>query len=1388
MLALLANLLLERFIPHGHCYLWKPGLVGLHLVSDSLIALAYYSIPLTLIHFVRRRHDLPFSWIFQLFGAFIIACGTTHIMEVWTLWHPHYWLSGLIKAVTAAVSVTTAVLLVPLIPKALALPSPAQLEAANRHLETEIREHAATTSQLEQALQRLTFHVENSPLAVIELNHEFRVQRWSKQAEKLFGWQAEEVLNHRLEEGQFVFEEDLPSVQQDMSHLLDGSLPHIVGKNRNYTKDGSVIYCQWYNSALWDSSGELVSILSLALDVTERTRAEQALKESEARYRTLVETSPDAISVCELNGKLLFCNRQVALLHGYESETEILGRFACELIAPENRSIADLCLEKVLQHGSMRDVEYTMLRKDGSRFPAEVSASLIRDAQGQPQAIIGLVRDITDRKSAQDALKKGKEDLEVQVEERTAQLRLVNDHLLVEIQERALAEDALRKSEARLNQALCAAQMGAWDWDMMSDRMTWSEGTETLFGLMPGALEGSYDACLEYLHPDDRPAVIQALRRTIETGTNYDVEARLIDTNGATRWIASKGALIRNSNGTAVRMTGTLMDITKRKQIELALERERQQLRQIIASAPIAMAMFDTQMRYLAYSQTWITEQGLEEQSIIGCSHYDIFPDIPERWQAEHQRALQGEVISVSEDVWERSDGTKIYLRWAIHPWYHPDGEVGGIVIATDRINELVEAREAALEAARLKSQFLANMSHEIRTPMNGVLGMAGLLLQTPLTPQQLEYASTICSSAEHLLTVINDILDFSKLEAGEMQLENIDFELDSCIDSVVDVLAAQAHEKGLELAMWISSDVPRLLKGDPNRLRQILLNLVGNAVKFTNVGQVLVKVSVSRGLAKEEDAGETPLPITPYPFPSYLRFEVTDTGIGISDQDQEKLFQSFSQVDASTTRQYGGTGLGLVICKQLVELMEGEIGIESVLNQGSKFWFTASFDHPTVVEAMACPLVLHQLKLLVVSAQTTTRQALCAAIRRSIRLNESTSPAGLLTDSWEMQVDEAVDTLTTLNALRSSVAQGNPYDVAILDLQLPKPQGAILVPMIRSDPTLAQTKLIVMTTSDRLDTLQELEGMDISGYLIKPVRASRLLDCLVSALAPQEQENQGRVSCEQEQATAENSKPAQSSLKILLVEDHEVNQMVTLNQLAMLGFEADCVGNGEEAIAQLAQQNYDLVLMDCQMPILDGYDTTQEIRRREGSERHTTIIALTAHALHHDRQKCIDVGMDDYLSKPIAQEALGAMIERWTKHTVKPTLADTNSEITHNPQRSTLSLEEIPLDLERLKTISRGKVRFQQQLVQAFINNAQPGLEQIRLAIPVNNFEIIVQQAHRLKGASANVGVRLMPEVAAQLEQQARDENLTGATEKLEALESQLERVKVFVENGWID
>ncbi len=1295
MLALFPLFFTSAFIPHGHCYLWKPELVLLHLVSDSLIALAYYSIPLTLVYFVRKRRDIPFDWIFLLFGAFIIACGTTHILAVWTLWHPNYWISGFIKAITACVSVYTAVELVTLIPQALTLPSPAQLEEANHQLEKALSERTIAEAELQKALQRLSFHVENSPLAVIEWDNQSRVQRWSPQAENLFGWKAEEVLGRHIDELQLVFAEDIESVNTIITHLLNGSTPRYVSSNRNYTKDRSVIYCEWYNSALRDETGNLVSILSLALD-------------------------------------------------------------------------------------------------------------------------------ITTRKLAEDALKQAKEELEVRVEERTGQLQQVNDHLVVEIQERWLAEKALRQSETRLNLALSAAQMVAWDWDLQQGRLNWSDGVETLFGLTPGTFGGTYEAFLNYLHPEDRPEVAQALNYAIEAGTDYEVESRICCPDGTIRWIASKGAVLRNPTGQAVGLTGTVMDITKRKQVELALERERQQLRQIITCAPVAMAMFDTEMRYLAYSQKWLTVQGLEEQSILNRSHYEVFLDLPEHWKQIHQRALAGEIIANPEDIWERADGSIVYLRWAIHPWYTAEGQIGGIVIATDRINELVEAREAALEAAQFKSQFLANMSHEIRTPMNGVLGMAELLLQTPLTPQQLDYGRTIRSSAEHLLMVINDILDFSKLEAGEMHVEKLDFDLDSCLESVVDVLARQAEQKGLELAILVESNVPRQLQGDAGRLRQILLNLVSNAIKFTDVGEVVVKATLELEGSEELEGSDHSSKVQPANLPTYnlqpatqiqpangvrIRFEVTDTGIGIAAEDQQKLFRSFSQLDASSTRQYGGTGLGLVICKQLVELMEGEIGVESALGQGSTFWFTTSFGKQTAPTKKAISPVLSKLKLLVVDAHATTRQA----VRH-------------LAEAWGMQVDEAADSTTALRVLRSSAECGQPYDVALLDLQLLHKQGTILVPMIRSDPTLSQTKLILLTTMQQREQAESLKSMDVSGYLLKPIRASRLLDSLTCAftykisssyaatddasgmaeptltfhaerghsllmehgstlVAPELTDRwetaDGRIN------QASGDRILRRNLKILLVEDHPVNQTVILNQLQMLGYEAECVGNGKEAIAQLQEKNYDIVLMDCQMPILDGYETTKELRRREGSQRHTVVIALTAHAMPTDRNKCLAAGMDDYLTKPIEQEALGLMIERWAKPNATTNVMNTTSKVENTPQPSVFTMDGTPLDLERLDRISRGKVAVQQRLLQLFIENTQPGLEKMRLALQGQDFATVEQQAHRIKGSSANVGVLLMPDVAAQLERQARDKTLEGATERVEALERQLEQVKAFLKAG---
>jgi PAS domain S-box-containing protein len=364
-------------------------------------------------------------------------------------------------------------------------------------------------------------------------------------------------------------------------------------------------------------------------------------------------------------------------------------------------------------------------------------------------------------------------------------------------------------------------------------------------------------------------------------------------------------------------------DTSERKRAQDTLEREHRKLHQIIVEAPIPMALFDAQMRYLAHSQRWIQDYELSGQTVLGRSHYDVFPDIPERWKSIHARCLRGEVLTNPEDVFERADGSKIYLRWAVHPWYTIEGEIGGLVMVTDRVDDLVKVRDAALETARLKSEFLANMSHEIRTPMNGVIGMTELLLRTELDAEQRDFTETIRSSADMLLTILNDILDFSKIEAGRMDVERVPLDPRTPVKEVLDLLGESARRKSLHVSQIVEHGVPDHVLGDPVRLRQVLTNLIGNAIKFTARGAIKVTVKLEHELERER-----------------LYFSVTDTGVGIPHEARGRLFQPFSQADGSTTRKFGGTGLGLSISKRLVELMDGEIGVESEFGVGSTFWF----------------------------------------------------------------------------------------------------------------------------------------------------------------------------------------------------------------------------------------------------------------------------------------------------------------------------------------------------------------------------------------------------------------------------------------------------------------
>ncbi|MEG4231802.1 response regulator [Microcoleus sp. Pol11C3] len=958
----------------------------------------------------------------------------------------------------------------------------------------------------------------------------------------------------------------------------------------------------------------------------------------------------------------------------------------------------------------------------------------------------------------------------------------------------------LKESEERYRLVLEGVNDGIWDWDLSKNEVYWNDRLLEILGLSRKQFGRTMDALYNRLHPDDKEGIVGAIAAHLEQEIDYNVEFRLLHSNGLYRYCTSQGKAQRNSQGKPLRMAGMISDITERKQAEYALERERQQLKQIITCVPVAMAMFDTEMRYLANSHKWLTQFNLEWQSLNNLSHYELFPDTPNRWKVMYQEALKGKVVSVSEDAWERADGSVLYLRWAAHPWYDPDEKVGGIVMVADKINELVEARETALEASRVKSQFLANMSHEIRTPMNGVLAMAQLLLRAPLEQKQRDCAQTIYRSAEHLLNVINDILDFSKIEAGEMRLEKANFDLDSCVESVIEIIAHLAEEKGIELNIVVDSSVPRKLMGDAGRLKQVLLNLTGNAIKFTDRGQVLVHVTVKQGNRMGDGRQE-----------ARLLFSVRDTGIGISAQGQIKLFQSFSQVDDSPTRPYGGTGLGLAICKQLVEMMGGEIGVRSLLGSGSTFWFTVPLEKQLQVEPHDPELA--GKKLLVVSGSALRR----AAVRS-------------LAQSWGARCDEAetaAEALSWLNKAQGGISQnsgegGKSWDVVLADLQMPELDAEEFARKVRS--TSAVCSLIAMTALREQPKAEALCSRGFNGYLIEPVRPSRLLEAVLAPLKGTREFGSLEAAniCKLPAVNSQYVNPnLPSSLRILLAEDHPINQQVIVEQLAVLGYHADCVVNGQEALDLLAKKSYDLVLMDCQMPVLDGYKTAQKLREIEGSDRHTFVMALTAHALPGEREKCLAAGMDDYLSKPVDLDALAAALKKYearnvqfeNKYGVKSINSENQSQLVTNytevldkaqvvavPAPRAIALQTWEhrdydglFDKSRLEQLGRVNIKLPERLLQAFVADAQADMAAAKIAVEAKDWQAVEYQAHRLKGTSANVGVALMSDLAAQLEHHARGFqskpsevellNIERVDNILVSLSSHLARVQEFVE-----
>jgi PAS domain S-box-containing protein len=1127
----------------------------------------------------------------------------------------------------------------------------------------------------------------------------------SPQIEGLLGYSADEWLGDPELFVNLLHPDDRERVLADHDRVFAAGDSNWSFEYRLLARDGRTVWLRDDAVVIKDDEGKPLYVQGFLMDVTKRKQAEGALRKSEKRFRAMFEDAPIGVAWGPLEesaarpiggaaGSSLYTrNRAYMEMLGY-TEDELAAMHFTEYTHPDDLpKVLKLYGELVAGRRDRYELAMRYLGKDGRVIWAQVVEAALRDEQGTSRLGLTMVQDITERRLAHEALQQSEAELRRQKQYWEA---------LLELSPAAIVTTDL------------------------DDTVTvWNAAAEDLFGYSQAEARGH--------NIDDLVAKTDELKAEA-----VEVNRRIAD--GQVQLVTRR-----------TRKDGTLVDVDLRAAPILVggeivgsyaiyhdlsdVHRQKQYFESLLEISPTAIVTVGLDDKVTSWNPAAEKLFGYTRDEAVGRDVDDLIAasaDLRAEAREVNRQGSQQEYQLITRRT--RKDGSLVDVQLLVAPVL-VEGELVGRYGIYHDVGELQRARQAAEEATEAKSTFLATMSHEIRTPMNAVIGMTGLLLDTDLTPEQRGFAEVIRTSGDALLGIINDILDLSKIEAEKLDLERRPFVLRDSVEAALDLVAASAAAKGIDLAFLLDPKAPVALVGDRTRLGQILVNLLTNAVKFTDEGEVVLSVESERVAEGDGWGAET----------YELHFAVRDTGIGVPKERVDRLFQSFSQVDASTTRRYGGTGLGLAISKRLSEMMGGTMWVESEAGKGSIFHFTVKAEAAAALESVDPPREHVQLggkRLLVVDDNTANREV----VKRQA-------------SSWGMVPRDTGSPTEALEWIR----RGDPFDAAILDMQMPEMDGLALARKIRRYRHGRVLPLVMLTSLGRR-TEDVDAGVDFAAYLTKPIKASQLYEALMSVF--------GEISEEMRPVGASVGRGAPSAervpLQILLADDNAVNQQVALALLRKMGYRADVVSNGAEVLEALARHGYDVVLMDVEMPVMDGLEASRRINREWPAAQRPRIIAMTANAMQGDRETCLAAGMDDYLSKPIRREELAAALTRFESRAVPEDDSPMADEV-DDPE---------PVDLAEIEA-TVGDPIFVRQLISTFLDDAPGLVATLRSSLEQCNLEQLRRAAHTLKSNGRTFGATALASLSEELELCARTGTVASAGDLITRIEKEYARVE---------